>query len=148
MPAQRVDRLGGVLVLVQFGCIAVLVFGGRWLLPWWGWLLFASGVIVFLLAAFSLGSNNVTVMPAPRAGNSLSTRGIYGKVRHPMYLSVLLCGAAVALGAPSVWRWAALAAMIMDLLLKIRHEEKRLTALHPEYPQVMKAVARLVPGVW
>lgn len=147
MPAQRVDRLGGLLVLVQFAGIAVLVFGGSWMLPWWGWLLFASGIIVFLIAALSLGNNNLTVMPAPRQGNSLSKRGIYRLVRHPMYLSVLLCGIAVAVGAPSVWRWGALAAVAVDLVLKIRHEEKRLTALHPEYPQVMKGVARLVPGV-
>jgi protein-S-isoprenylcysteine O-methyltransferase Ste14 len=87
-------------------------------------------------------------MPAPRKGNSLSKRGIYRLVRHPMYLSVLFCGAAVALGAPSTWRWAALVAVVFDLVLKIRHEERHLTALHPEYPQVMKGVARLLPGVW
>jgi hypothetical protein len=50
MPAQRVDRLGGMLVFAQFVCIAMLVCGGGWLLPWWGWLLFASCIVVFLLA--------------------------------------------------------------------------------------------------
>ena len=148
MPGQHADPLGGILVLVQFVCIAVLVLGGSWLLPWWAWLLFALGIIVFLLAAFSLGNNNITVMPAPREGNSLTKRGIYGQVRHPMYLSVLLCGVAVALGVPSLWRWAALAAVVVDLVLKIRHEERRLTALHPEYPQVMMGVSRIIPGVW
>jgi protein-S-isoprenylcysteine O-methyltransferase Ste14 len=148
MPGPRAERLGGILVLLQFVCIAVLVFGGGWLLPWWAWALFAIGIIVFLLAGSSLGNNNLTVMPAPRKGNSLSKRGIYRLVRHPMYLSVLFCGAAVALGAPSTWRWAALVAVVFDLVLKIRHEERHLTALHPEYPQVMKGVARLLPGVW
>ena len=137
-----------LLVFAQFACIAVLLFGGSWFLPWWAWSIFGLGLIVFFLAASSLGGNNFTIMPIPRAGNTLSKRGIYGVVRHPMYLAVLLCGVAVAFGSPSILRWIALVVVLLDLILKVGFEERRLIALHPEYPDLMKGVARLLPGVW
>jgi len=138
----------GLLVLAQFTCIALLVFGGEWLLPWWALLLFAAGVLILIWATVSLGASNLTVMPDPRASNSLSVRGIYRFVRHPMYTAVLLCGASLAFGAPSNSRWAALGACLVVLLLKIRHEEALLTARYPDYHERMRGVKRLLPFIW
>lgn len=136
------------LVFGQFGSIAVLLFCGGWLLPWWSWLVFATGLLLFAWASASLGGNNFAILPDPRAGNTLSQRGIYRFVRHPMYTAVLLCGAAVTFGAPSFSRWIALAVCALVLVLKVRHEEALLTARHPNYPERMHGVARLLPGVW
>lgn len=110
--------------------------------------LFALGLLILLWAAVSLGGANLTVMPDPRAANALSTRGIYRFVRHPMYTAVLLCGMALAFGAPSRARWAALIACAAVLVLKIRHEEALLARRHPDYPARMRGVKRLLPGVW
>lgn len=137
-----------LLVLVQFACIAMLLFAGGWGLPWWGWALFATGISVFAWAALSLGGRNFTIMPEPRAGSELSKRGIYRSLRHPMYTAVLLCGTAVAFGAPSPGRWLALMVVVVVLVVKVRYEERLLTARHPDYPQRMKGVARLLPFVW
>ena len=137
-----------VLVLGQFGSIVVLLFGGGWNLPSWAWCLFVLGLLVFGWAVVSLGRSNFTIMPDPRAGNSLSQAGIYRFLRHPMYTAVLLCGAAVSFGAPSIWRWVALGMCFVVLLVKVRYEEGLLTAKHPDYQERMKGVARLVPGVW
>jgi protein-S-isoprenylcysteine O-methyltransferase Ste14 len=136
-----------LLVIAQFTCIGVLAFGGSWQLPWWAWALFGAGVLVLFWAALSLG-RNFTIMPDPRSANTLSVRGIYRLVRHPMYTAVLMCGAAVAMGAPSLVRSAALAACAAVLVLKVRYEEARLTERHPDYPERMKGVARLLPFVW
>lgn len=145
MSAQRGTAVA--LVLGQFACIAVLLWGG-WRLPWWAWALMATGLLVFMLAAAALGNRNITAMPVPRAGNTLAKRGIYRVVRHPMYLAVLLCGAALALGAPAWWRTAAWMLELAVLLAKIRFEERRLAEKHPEYPELMRGVARLLPGLW
>ncbi len=139
---------GKLLVFGQFATIALLLFGGVWDLPIWAWMLFALGLVVFAAAAFSLGNNNFTIMPDPRAGNTLSQRGVYRWVRHPMYTSVLLCGSAVAFGAPSVVRWVALAVCVVVLVLKVRYEEGLLGQRHPEYKQRMAGTYRLVPGIW
>ncbi len=137
-----------VLVFGQFGCIAVLLFGGGWHLPFWAWGIFGLGLLVFVWAAFSLGTRNFTIMPVPREGNRISKQGIYTYLRHPMYTAVLLCGVAVLFGAPSIWRWCALSLCVFVLVLKIRFEERALTRLHPTYPDIMGGVARLFPKVW
>ncbi len=135
------------MVIGQFACMAVLL-AGSWTLPWWAWSLFLLGVAIFLWALLSLGKHNLAVLPAPRAGNRLSNQGIYRRVRHPMYLGVLLCGLALALGAPAWWRWAAWGGALAVLVMKVLHEERQLTLLHPDYPARMRGVAHLFPGVW
>lgn len=137
-----------LLVLGQFGSIAVLLFCGGWQLPWWSWLLFVSGLLVFAWAVVSLGANNFTILPDPRSANTLSHRGIYRLVRHPMYTAVLLCGAAVAFGAPSLGRWMALVVCAVVLVIKVRYEEALLTKRHPDYPERMRGVARLFRWIW
>ncbi len=137
-----------LLVIAQFACIGALAFGGAWQLPWWSWAIFGAGLLVLFWAALSLGGSNLTVMPDPRAGNTISVRGIYRFVRHPMYTAVLLCGAALALGAPSTTRSLALTACLIVLLLKIRHEESLLANRHPDYDERMRGIKRLLPGVW
>lgn len=137
-----------LLVLGQFGSIAVLLFCGSWLLPWWAWLVFAAGLLLFIWASASLGGNNFTILPDPRQGNTLSQRGIYCFLRHPMYTAVILCGVAVSFGAPGLARWIALGVCIVVLVLKVRYEEGVLTARHPDYPERMKGVRRLFPGIW
>ena len=117
-------------------------------MAWWAWGVFALGLGVFAWACLSLGGKNFTIMPEPRAGNTLSQTGIYRWLRHPMYTAVLLCGVAVTFGAPSLWRWIALGICCVVLLLKVRYEERLLTQHHPDYPQRMKGVARLVPLIW
>jgi protein-S-isoprenylcysteine O-methyltransferase Ste14 len=119
-----------LLVLGQFGSITVLLLGGGWDLPWWAWCLFILGLLVFAWASVSLGRRNFTIMPDPREGNTLSQAGIYRFLRHPMYTAVLLCGVAVSFGAPSVWRWLALAVCLVVLLLKVHFEEGLLTPRH------------------
>ncbi|HQV74318.1 MAG: hypothetical protein KBA60_04985 [Flavobacteriales bacterium] len=139
---------GKLLVFGQFSMIAVLLFAGGWHLPPWAWMLFALGLVVFAAAGFALGIRNFTIMPDPRTGNTLSQRGIYRMVRHPMYTSVLLCGSAVTFGAPSLLRWVALAVCVVVLVLKVRYEEGLLGQRHPEYKQRMAGTYRLVPGIW
>ena len=136
------------LVIGQFTCIAVLLFGGSWLLPGWAWAFFLIGLSLFAWAAVSLGRKNFTIMPEPKAGNELSVHGIYRFIRHPMYTAVLLCGLAVTFGAPSLLRYGALLVCTVVLVLKVRYEERVLSARHADYALRMAGVPRLLPLVW
>lgn len=139
---------GMLLVVAQFTCIIALVLGGGWSLPGTAWAVLGLGALVLVWAGLSLGPGNLTVMPAPRTSSTLIVHGIYRFIRHPMYTAVLLCGSALAFGAPSVVRWVALAACTVVLVLKIRHEEALLAARHQDYPERMRGVKRLLPLIW
>lgn len=137
-----------LLVIGQFTCIALLLFGGGFDLPMLAWGLFVIGILIFLWAAASLGTSNFTVMPDPRAGGAFTQRGIYRFVRHPMYTAVLVCGLAMTMGAPTTLRIVALLVCTIVLVLKIGYEERRLASHYPQYHERMKGVSRLLPFVW
>lgn len=146
--SSRPSPVSILLVLAQFASILALILGGSWVLPLWAWIAFASGLGLFFWAMASLGANNFSLMPEPRAGNTISRRGIYRWLRHPMYASVILCASAVAFGAPSKIRWIAWAVCVAALIVKVRIEEEAITRRHAGYPEHMKGTWRLVPWVW
>lgn len=137
-----------LLVIGQFTCIALMLFGGELDLPLAAWRCFGLGLGIFLWAAASLGTANFTVMPDPCPGGAFTQRGIYRFIRHPMYTAVLVCGFAITWGSPTLVRITALAVCGIVLVMKIGYEEKQLSTRYPEYADRMKGVARLLPLVW
>ena len=83
------------------------------------------------------------------AGQTLVSTGLYGVVRHPMYLGalILMIGEPLALG--SDWGLLALLAVVPALALRIADEEDMLANELPGYRDYRRAVRyRLVPGIW
>lgn len=111
-----------------------------------GLLLAASGVV--LLKSQRDLADNLTMSPTPLDEGHLVDQGIYGVVRHPMYLGVLLamCGYALVIGS----RVALLVAIVLVpfLLAKARHEEHLLLARYPAYRSYRDRVRwRFLPGL-
>jgi protein-S-isoprenylcysteine O-methyltransferase Ste14 len=135
-----------LLVLLQFVLIAAIAFpfaAPAPSLP--GILLFACGIAVFFLALAAMRMKTFTVMPEPKAGGELVTAGIYGVVRHPMYLAVLLCAAGAALAYGSPWKWALAAVLAAVLVFKLRREERMLAARYPGYAEYRRHTRALIP---
>lgn len=109
--------------------------------------------IAFLVLGMSAAVAALTVMPArtfsvlpePRSGGELVTRGIYRHVRHPMYLAVLLCGIAAALVYGTTAKWVLLALLAGVLALKIRREERLLLARFPDYAAYRQRTSAIIP---
>lgn len=141
----RLPRLGGHgggWVALQFALIGLAVVLGLLGLGGWGqqWggglrsigvLLVSAGVVVAVLAAFGLGSA-LTAMPEPREGGRLRTDGVYGVVRHPMYLAVL-CGVLGWSLMTSPWALLPFGVLAVVLDLKRQVEEQWLAETYPEY---------------
>ena len=98
--------------------------------------------------ALRLGAS-LTPLPAPRTGQELTTTGIYGIARHPMYGGGLL----FALG------WSTVFGSVVDLLLtavlvvfvelKSRREEQWLAERHPDYADYRRRTRRrFIPYVY
>jgi protein-S-isoprenylcysteine O-methyltransferase Ste14 len=92
---------------------------------WMGLTLCALGVAVRLLALGKLGkqfSAYVTI----QEGHELVQSGIYGVIRHPLYLSLLLAGPGFALVFRSLLIWPILAVTLVFISVRIRQEERLL----------------------
>ena len=90
-------------------------------------------------------SPEVTIQP----GHRLVTRGLYGLIRHPRYLGLLV----LVLGSALVFRsWIGLAAdaiLLATLLWRISDEERLLhREFGEEWEAYVKRTKRLLPWIW
>lgn len=109
------------------------------------------GSITYLYAAWTglsavvrLGRNR-TPLPAPRAGSTLVTTGIYGRIRHPLYAAMMAMGFGWACFWSSGIALGLALAFILFLHAKARFEEGLLRARFEDYPNYAARVPRYVP---
>src|SRR5262245_48779911 len=109
----------------------------------------AGGLWIFRLSHRDLGTNwSVTLQV--REQHRLIVDGIYRRVRHPMYLSLLLYSIGQLLALPN---WVAGPSYLVTFgilfVLRVRAEERMmLEEFGDEYARYMRRTRRLVPGVW
>jgi protein-S-isoprenylcysteine O-methyltransferase Ste14 len=159
-PGEREDR-GNRWVLVAFTLIGLLAGylpaytdrKGLWTLDgdtlrWLGVVLFAVGGALRIWPVFVLGrrfSGLVAIQP----GHTLVTSGVYGVIRHPSYLGLLVNSLGWALGFRSGVGLLLTALMIPPLLARIRAEETLLrTQFGSDYGAYSARTSRLIPGLY
>jgi protein-S-isoprenylcysteine O-methyltransferase Ste14 len=147
------NRRGTALVAVQLALIGLLGLTAapaflRGVAPFAAWAAAVAGAGLGLWALTSNRPGNFNIRPVPREGGELITRGPYRYVRHPMYSSVILCGAACVLALASAWSVLALATLIGVLVAKASIEERAMARAHPGYAAYQAATRRFVPGVY
>jgi protein-S-isoprenylcysteine O-methyltransferase Ste14 len=105
-----------------------------------------SGMAMLIVGARALGPS-VTPLPKPRQGSSLTERGIYGRVRHPMYGGALVAGTGWSFATSPVALLAtAVAAVFLEL--KSRREEAWLAERYPRYAEYRRRVPwKFVPRI-
>jgi protein-S-isoprenylcysteine O-methyltransferase Ste14 len=159
-PGVREDR-GNRWVIVAFALIGLLdaylpAYADRkefWTIDgdsvrWLGVVLFAAGGALRIWPVFVLGrrfSGLVAIQP----GHTLVTSGVYGVVRHPSYLGLLVNSLGWGLAFRSGVGVLLTALMILPLLARIRAEEKLLRRqFGDEYGAYCARTSRLVPGLY
>jgi protein-S-isoprenylcysteine O-methyltransferase Ste14 len=79
----------------------------------------------------------------------LVSTGLYGIVRHPLYVGALIMMIGAPLALASLWALTILLPGLAALAVRILDEEKMLTEQLPGYGEYAHKVRyRLVPGVW
>jgi protein-S-isoprenylcysteine O-methyltransferase Ste14 len=157
---MREDR-GNRWVLGVFGALGLLAAylpaytdrTGFWTLDgdtvrWIGVALFAAGGVLRLWPVFVLGrrfSGLVAIQP----GHTLVTTGIYGVIRHPSYLGLMVSSLGWVLGFRSVVGVLLTLAMLPVLVARIRAEEALLLDQFGDaYAAYCGRTWRMVPGVY
>ncbi|HMN70754.1 MAG TPA: isoprenylcysteine carboxylmethyltransferase family protein [Rhodoblastus sp.] len=159
-PGEKEDR-GNRWVLAAFGVLGFagafvpalddrygwLTFGGDGL-RWLGVALFVGGGALRMAPVFILGkrfSGLVAIQP----GHRLVTTGLYGAIRHPSYLGLLVMSFGWALAFRSGLGLILAALNLVPLVARIRAEEAFLAAhFGAEYEAWRARTARLAPGMW
>ncbi len=148
---KTVILLSGLMFLCSF-VVAGLDFRFSWFpLPFWVSLAAAA---VFLLSYALYGevlrentylSRTIEV----QQGQKVIDTGLYGVVRHPMYLSTLLLFLSMPLVLGSLFAFGILLFYIPLIALRIRNEEKVLEAGLEGYTEYKKRVRyKVIPFLW
>ncbi|CAN5827235.1 protein-S-isoprenylcysteine O-methyltransferase [soil metagenome] len=114
-----------------------------------GALLIALGLWLFARSHADLGLN-WSVSLQVRAHHTLVTRGVYRRIRHPMYTALLIFSLGHVLALPN---WVAgpayLIAMLLLISLRLGPEERLMhERFGVEYSAYQERSKRLIPGVW
>ncbi|MDE2131819.1 MAG: isoprenylcysteine carboxylmethyltransferase family protein [Betaproteobacteria bacterium] len=136
-------------VTAQFALVALLLLES---VPWhFGTvaLCLALGAVVLALWVFWHNPpGNFNIRPEPRSGARLVTSGPYRRVRHPMYVALLLGTAAiVTAGSGGGLLWGLWALLGLVLNFKAALEERLLEECFPEYRDYRQHTGRFLPGL-
>lgn len=159
-PGEREDR-SNRWVIVAFALIGVLAayipaytdredfltIDGE-ALRWFGVLLFAIGGALRIWPVFVLGSR-FSGLVAIQPGHELVTSGVYGVIRHPSYLGLLVNSLGWALAFRSLVGVLLTAFTIVPLIARMNAEERLLLArFGDEYEAYRARSRRLIPGLY
>jgi protein-S-isoprenylcysteine O-methyltransferase Ste14 len=159
-PGEREDR-GNRWVLAAFGVIGLLAaylpaYTDRtefWTLDgdtirWLGVVLFAAGGVLRIWPVFVLG-HRFSGLVAIQPGHTLVTSGVYGIIRHPSYLGLLVSSLGWALAFRSTVGVLLAALTIVPLVARISAEEKLLRARFGDaYDAYRRRTWRLIPRIF
>lgn len=115
---------------------------------WVGVVLFALGGALRLWPVFVLG-RRFSGLVAIQEGHRLVTTGIYGVIRHPSYLGLIVLSVGWALAFRSGVGLILVAALLWPLSARIRAEESLLLShFGAEYEAYRQRTSRLIPGLY
>jgi protein-S-isoprenylcysteine O-methyltransferase Ste14 len=108
-------------------------------------ILFGMVIIFFVFKQNSFASSTIELAPEQKV---IST-GLYGVVRHPMYMGAFFYLVGIPLALGSLWGLLVLALMMPALMWRLFDEEKFLAKNLSGYAEYQAKVRhRLVPFVW
>ena len=157
---EKEDR-GNRWVLAAFSVIALLMafFSsytdriGFWTLDgdrirWLGVVVCFLGGLLRIIPVYVLG-NRFSGLVAIQRGHRLETRGIYGMIRNPSYLGMLVTSLGWVLTFRSGVGVVLVATLLVPLVARIRAEERLLREhFGAEYDAYFMRTWRLLPGIY
>lgn len=115
---------------------------------WTGAVVCAAGGVLRIVPVYVLG-NRFSGLVAIQPGHRLETHGIYGTIRNPSYLGMIITSLGWVLAFRSIVGVILISAMLAPLIARI-HAEEQLLREHfgREYEAYCARTWRLVPGIY
>ncbi|HRE41414.1 MAG TPA: isoprenylcysteine carboxylmethyltransferase family protein [Ignavibacteria bacterium] len=134
-----------VLVLLQFTIIGIFIFLGN-VLPnnTYSGILIIAGVTVGIFAMYEMNFK-FSIFPDLPKDYKLVTTGIYSKIRHPMYLAVMLITLSFILNDFSILKMILWVFLLLILILKSQFEENHLSEKFKSYSVYKQHTKRIIP---
>lgn len=138
-----------LLTTIQLSSLVYLLISAPAIARDYGGILIESaGIFLGLLAIFQMGIGNFNIIPQIKKDGILVTTGIYSVIRHPMYLAQLVAVLPLIIDYFSYFRLAVWFILLVDLLIKIQYEEKRLLAHFEGYAKYKMNSKKLIPFIY
>lgn len=143
---------GRCWMIMQNGLTLAMLIAGVWQgepgqhtwMMWLGLSLILLGTVVAMEGVRALGSQR-TAGPAPPRQAVVVTTGIYSRIRHPLYSSLMLLGIGWSVFWESGLSLVFTVGLMVVLVNKARREEELLGARFPEYAAYAQHVKRFFP---
>lgn len=137
------------LVFIQLSClIFIAVSAPVFAKGMNGMLIESAGIFLAVVAIFTMKPGNFNITPRIKPNGVLVTSGPYRLIRHPMYLAQIIVVIPLVVDYFSWYRLAAILLLIVDLLVKIVYEEKRLLNHFSAYQEYAQKTKKLIPGLY
>ncbi|WP_457746878.1 methyltransferase family protein [Sulfurimonas sp.] len=107
-----------------------------------------AGLVIGLLALNKNVLGNFNIRPDIKEECKLITDGIYGYIRHPMYLSVLLSMLGIALIYFTYYELVLFSILFIVLISKLLYEESLWECHSNEYALYKTKTKRLIPFIF
>lgn len=106
--------------------------------------LFLAGGTIGFKALLDIGPS-FSIAPAPHPKSDLVIKGIYSKIRHPMYLAVMLVCSGVLIIGFNMKSLIIYLIIIVFFTTKTSYEERTLLARYPSYGKYSTSTGRFLP---
>ncbi|MBQ2243104.1 MAG: isoprenylcysteine carboxylmethyltransferase family protein [Bacteroidales bacterium] len=148
---KRVVALSGVLFIVSFVTAGLNWRYGWWMLPdWVVWVAAAIFILSYILYAEVLRENEYLSRTIEvQKGQKVIDTGLYGIVRHPMYLATVIMFLSMPLVLGSPISFIAMLGYFPVIAKRIRNEEEVLAAGLDGYKEYqMRVKYKVIPFIW
>lgn len=148
---KRVVALSGVLFIVSFVTAGLNWRYGWWMLPdWVVWVAAAIFILSYILYAEVLRENEYLSRTIEvQKGQKVIDTGLYGMVRHPMYLATVIMFLSMPLVLGSPISFVIMIGYFPVIAKRIRNEEEVLADGLDGYKEYqMRVKYKVIPFIW
>jgi len=138
-----------LFVFIQFLCLALIGLTGPVLADPISLLLIELlGLFLGIWSVLTMRIGHFNIAPEPLNWSRMVSKGPYQIIRHPMYLALLLTTIPLVISTFSSGRLVIWFILLVNLILKMGHEEGLLQKHFPDYDHYRKQTTRLLPGIY